>query len=242
MPIAWSADGREFHLRNDLISYAVGVNPNGSLGHRYFGPALAADRTFGHVETPAFEGFANRVGDPVAARIPDDGFGRLPGAGPDRRAGRRFGRPRARLRRAPGPRRQARPSAGGRPAGDLRRVRRGGGNARDRARRRAQRPRRRAVVHGLRRPARGGPEHADPQQRGGRRPADRRDERHARPAGCALGARPAQRGMGAREPCHHESAAPGPAVGGQRPRRPRARCTTRSSPCAAPRRPRPTAK
>ncbi len=75
MPIAWSADGREFHLRNDLISYAVGVNPNGSLGHRYFGPALAADRTFGHVETPAFEGFANRVGDPVAFEFPTTGSG-----------------------------------------------------------------------------------------------------------------------------------------------------------------------
>jgi alpha-galactosidase len=75
MPIAWSADGREFHLRNDLISYAVGVNPNGSLGHRYFGPALAADRTFGHIETPAFAGFANRVGDPVAFEFPTTGSG-----------------------------------------------------------------------------------------------------------------------------------------------------------------------
>jgi alpha-galactosidase len=75
MPIAWTADGREFHLRNDLISYAVGVNPNGSLGHRYFGPALAADRTFGHVETPAFAGFANRVGDPVAFEYPTTGSG-----------------------------------------------------------------------------------------------------------------------------------------------------------------------
>jgi alpha-galactosidase len=75
MPIAWSADGREFHLRNDLISYAVGVNPNGSLGNRYFGPALAADRTFGHIETPAFEGFANRVGDPVALECPTTGSG-----------------------------------------------------------------------------------------------------------------------------------------------------------------------
>ena len=242
MPIAWSADGREFHLRNDLISYAVGVNPNGSLGHRYFGPALAADRTFGHVETPAFEGFANRVGDPVAARIPDDGFGRLPGAGLDRRAGRRFGRPRARLRRAPGPRRQARPSAGGRPAGDLRRVRRGGGDARDRPRRRAQRPRRRAVVHGLRRPARGGPEHADPQQRGGRRPADRRDERRrstcrmrAGSSSSSAGHGPA-RTMSSRVRCARDGSRWAATAG------PRARCTTRSSPCAAPRRPRPTAK
>ena len=117
MPIAWSADGREFHLRNDLISYAVGVNPNGSLGHRYFGPALAADRTFGHIETPAVRRLRQPRRRPGRARIPDDGFGRLPGAGPDRRAGRRLGRPRARLRRAPRPRRQARPSAGGRPAG-----------------------------------------------------------------------------------------------------------------------------
>ena len=141
---------REFHLRNDLISYVVGVNANGSLGHRYFGPALAGRPDVRPHRDAGVRRLRQPRRRPGRARIPDDGVGRLPGAGLDRRAGRRLGRPRPRLRRAPDPCRQAGPSAGGRPPGDLRRVRRGGGNARDRPRRRAQRPRGRAVVHDLR--------------------------------------------------------------------------------------------
>ena len=49
-----------------------------------------------------------------------------------------------------------------------------------------------------------------------------------------LGARPAQRRLGARAPRHHEPAAPGPPVGRAATAARRARCTTRSSPCAAP--------
>ena len=75
MPIDWSPDARELHLRNDRISYVIGVNPNGSLGHRYFGAALGAGRTLGGVETPAFDGFTNRVGDPVALEYPTTGSG-----------------------------------------------------------------------------------------------------------------------------------------------------------------------
>ena len=200
------ADGREFHLRNDLISYVMRVHDE-----RLARPsAISAPRSppTGRSATsrpPAFEGFANRVGDPVALEYPTTGSGDYRVPGPDRRAGRRLGRPRARLRRAPDPCRQARPSAGGRPPGDLRRVRRGGRNARDRARRRASAASPSSSSYTIfgDRPvvARSARIRNDGAAAG---PADRRDERDARPARRALGARPAQRGMGAREPRHHE--------------------------------------
>ena len=40
--IAWSEETREFHLRNERISYVLRVHENGSLGHLTFGPALAS--------------------------------------------------------------------------------------------------------------------------------------------------------------------------------------------------------
>ena len=81
MPIAWSPGTREFHLRNDHISYLLRVHENGSLGQLAFGPALAPDRSYGHLVPGGFGGFSNRVGDPVALDYPTTGTGdyRIPG-------------------------------------------------------------------------------------------------------------------------------------------------------------------
>src|SRR4029077_12949219 len=73
--ISWSPDAREFHLRNDHVSYVIRVNEDGSLRHLYFGAALGADGLLPHVETGGFAGFSNRVGDPVAFEYPTTGGG-----------------------------------------------------------------------------------------------------------------------------------------------------------------------
>ena len=57
------------------------VNEDGSLGHLYFGAALAVDRPLPHSEIGGFAGFSNRVGEPVAFEYPTTGGGdyRIPG-------------------------------------------------------------------------------------------------------------------------------------------------------------------
>lgn len=69
------ATGREFHLRNERISYVIRVLENGTLGHLYFGPALAPGRSYAHLVPGPFHGFDNRVGDPVALEYPTTGSG-----------------------------------------------------------------------------------------------------------------------------------------------------------------------
>ena len=144
MAIAWSADGREFHLRNDRISYVIRVHPNGTLGHRHFGATLAAGRSVAHGDAPPFGGFANRVGDPVALEYPTTGSG-------DYRV------PALTVELADGSgvlelvyvehrilRRQARPPGRRRPAGHVRRIGRRSRHARDHPRRCARAASRRA--------------------------------------------------------------------------------------------------
>jgi alpha-galactosidase len=75
MTISWSPDTREFHLRNERISYLLRVHENGSLGQVAFGPVLAPDRSYGHLVPGGFIGFSNRVGDPVAIDYPTTGTG-----------------------------------------------------------------------------------------------------------------------------------------------------------------------
>jgi alpha-galactosidase len=74
VPIEVSADGREFHLRNTLLSYVIRVHDDGSLGHLYLGGSLAGGRSYQHLAAP-FEGFDNRLGDPVALEYPVTGTG-----------------------------------------------------------------------------------------------------------------------------------------------------------------------
>jgi alpha-galactosidase len=75
MDIEWSADSREFHLHNGLVSYVVRVLESGWLGHLYFGSALAAGKSYGHLVPGEFYGFSNRVGEPVPLEYPTAGAG-----------------------------------------------------------------------------------------------------------------------------------------------------------------------
>jgi len=49
LAIDWDADARQFHLRNDRISYLIRVLENGTLGQLYFGPTLAEGRGYAHL-------------------------------------------------------------------------------------------------------------------------------------------------------------------------------------------------
>jgi len=75
MAIEWSAETREFHLRNDQVSYVIRVLENGSLGHVYFGAALAQGKSYGHLVPGEFFGFSNRLGQPVPLEFPSGGIG-----------------------------------------------------------------------------------------------------------------------------------------------------------------------
>ena len=75
MPITYLPDTREFHLHNGLVSYALRVHDNGTLGHLHFGAPLTVGRSHAYLVTPAFTGFANRVGDPVPLEYPTTGSG-----------------------------------------------------------------------------------------------------------------------------------------------------------------------
>ena len=76
MPITWSPETRELHLRNDRVSYVMRVHDDGSLGHLALRGAArggpAARRTSSR---RGFGGFSNRVGDPVALEYPTTGGG-----------------------------------------------------------------------------------------------------------------------------------------------------------------------
>jgi alpha-galactosidase len=75
MAIEWSAAAREFHLRNDQVSYVIRVLENGSLGHVYFGAALAEGKSYGHLVPGEFYGFSNRLGQAVPLEFPTGGTG-----------------------------------------------------------------------------------------------------------------------------------------------------------------------
>ncbi len=194
------------------------VHANGVLGHLHFGAPLAADRSHAYLTRPPFTGFANRVGDPIPLEYPTTGSGdyRIPAL--TRRAGRRLDRPRAGLSPPSDRRRQAGPGKRRPTARHLRRSRHRGRHARGHARRCAERAARRPDLHDVRRPAGRRPQRGGPERRQRHRPSHERDERDARPARCALGARPAERSVGPRDPRHHEPVAPGTPVGRQRSR------------------------
>jgi alpha-galactosidase len=75
MPIEWNQESREFHLRNDRISYVVRVLENGWLGHLYFGTRLTEGRSYAHLVPGEFLGFSNRVGEPLPLEFPTGGSG-----------------------------------------------------------------------------------------------------------------------------------------------------------------------
>jgi len=75
MTIGWDEQTREFHLRNERLSYIFRVLAGGSLEHLYLGPALAAGPSYGHLGRREFGGFANRLDDPIALELPTAGRG-----------------------------------------------------------------------------------------------------------------------------------------------------------------------
>ena len=194
------------------------VHEDGALGHLHFGGALAPDRSLAHLGPAGFAGFSNRVGDPVALEYPTTGSGdhRVPALTVELADGSTVLDLRYVEHRIVA--RQAGTRGCRRPPRHLRRVGRRGRHARDRPRRRAERPPGRARVHDLRRPAGHRPERHDPERRRRHGPADRRDEPRPRPSRRGLGVAPAQRRLGPRDPRHRPAAATRSPVGRQRPR------------------------
>jgi alpha-galactosidase len=79
--IEWRESDRQLHLANGLVSYVLVVHENGALGLLHAGAPLATERSYRHLLTRPFRGFANRLGDPVALECPTPGGGdyRVPG-------------------------------------------------------------------------------------------------------------------------------------------------------------------
>ncbi len=75
MPIGWDPEARQLHLHNGSISYVMRVLENGALGHLHFGPRLSPDRSYAHLGLGPFQGFSNRLDDPVALELPIAGVG-----------------------------------------------------------------------------------------------------------------------------------------------------------------------
>ena len=81
MTIHWDPDAREWHLANGRLSYAMRVLENGWLGHLHAGAPLRPGGSLRHLGPASFEGFDNRVAEPVAFEVPVPGVGdfRAPG-------------------------------------------------------------------------------------------------------------------------------------------------------------------
>ena len=75
MTIHWDAAAREWHLENGRTSWAMRVLENGWLGHLHAGAPLRPGTSRRHLGPAPFEGFTNRVGEPVALAVPVPGVG-----------------------------------------------------------------------------------------------------------------------------------------------------------------------
>lgn len=71
----WRPSDRQFHLRNDRISLILGVLDDGTLAQLHLGAPLPHGRGYHHLGPERFEGFADRVDDPVALAYPTAGIG-----------------------------------------------------------------------------------------------------------------------------------------------------------------------
>ncbi|KAA8827095.1 alpha-galactosidase [Bifidobacterium myosotis] len=60
MTIQFNEQARQFHLRNDSISYVMRVLPGGELSHVYFGPRLTDDGDLADLKTPPSQGLLTR--------------------------------------------------------------------------------------------------------------------------------------------------------------------------------------
>lgn len=75
MPIEWLADARQLHLHNGAISLVLAVHANGTLGQLHVGAPLAPGRSYAHLGRVPFNGWDNRLGDPVGIAVPTAGSG-----------------------------------------------------------------------------------------------------------------------------------------------------------------------
>jgi alpha-galactosidase len=79
--IEWDPAARQFHLANGQLSYILTVHENGAPGVLYLGAPLSTGRSYGHLIARPFDGFSNRLAEPVALDCPTSGSGdyRVPG-------------------------------------------------------------------------------------------------------------------------------------------------------------------
>ncbi len=70
MPVEWRESDRQAHLHNGSFSYILRVLENGWLGHLHAGAPLSAGQSYVHLGPENFEGFANRVGEPLGLELP----------------------------------------------------------------------------------------------------------------------------------------------------------------------------
>ncbi|MFL5681003.1 MAG: alpha-galactosidase [Chloroflexota bacterium] len=73
--IDWLEETRELHLRTEGFSYVIGVLESGALGTIHLGGPLRAGVSHRALRPGEFQGFANRVGDPIALEYPTPGSG-----------------------------------------------------------------------------------------------------------------------------------------------------------------------
>jgi alpha-galactosidase len=71
--VEWREADRQFHLHNGLISYVTCILDDSSLGGVYFGPALAADRSYRHLARGA--SYEGQLGAPISLEYPGAGYG-----------------------------------------------------------------------------------------------------------------------------------------------------------------------
>ncbi len=75
MPITWRVGTRELHLHNSRLSLVLGILENGWLGQLHFGAPLDPAVSYRHLGPTHFQGFSNRVDEPISLVIPTPGSG-----------------------------------------------------------------------------------------------------------------------------------------------------------------------
>src|SRR5512134_1414248 len=75
MTVEWRPEDRQFHLHNGLLSVVLRVYEDGSLGALHLGAPLPPGRSYRHLGPDPFDGFGERVGDPVPFAYPTRGLG-----------------------------------------------------------------------------------------------------------------------------------------------------------------------
>ena len=75
MTIEWRPEDRQFHLHNGNLSVVLRIYEDGTLGALHLGAPLPPGRPYRHLGPDTFEGFSNRVGDPVPFAYPTSGLG-----------------------------------------------------------------------------------------------------------------------------------------------------------------------